>query len=197
MLRGYSKSMIPNSIDVIEEVEEEDLTGSILEPSEQFEDFMRKTPEEILSNLQYYLTYFPHSKCELRFENIQELILILSKQLNSEHNEDSKKALRNLSAIAKYSKSDKVRVELLSVLSKLLSWDSSSLQRDVDIILKNVIEKMNTGSAVIGILESLKKCEPPGLQTMLEYLMEIIKDRGNISFFGKEIGVRLKEVRDM
>ncbi|OMJ84082.1 hypothetical protein SteCoe_14898 [Stentor coeruleus] len=188
MLRGYSKSMIPNSIDVIEEVEEEDLTGSILEPSEQFEDFMLKTPEEILSNLQYYLT-----KCELRFENIQELILILAKQLNSEHNEDSKKALRNLSAIAKYSKSDKVRVELLSVLSKLLSWDSSSLQRDVDIILKNVIEKMNTGSAVIGILESLKKCEPPGLQTMLEYLMEIIKDRGNISFFGKEIGVRLKE----
>ena len=46
--------MIPNTIDVIEEVEEEDLTGSILEPAEPLEDF--KSPEEILSNLQFYLT---------------------------------------------------------------------------------------------------------------------------------------------
>jgi hypothetical protein len=54
-LKGYSKSMIPNTIDVIEEVEEEDLTGSIIEPSEQFDDPLNKSPEEILNNLQHYL----------------------------------------------------------------------------------------------------------------------------------------------
>ena len=55
MLKGYSKSIIPNSIEVIEEVEEEDLTGSILEQSEQFDDLSDNTPEEILANLQHYL----------------------------------------------------------------------------------------------------------------------------------------------
>jgi hypothetical protein len=55
MLKGYSKSMIPNSIDVIEEVEEEDLTGSIIEVSEHFDDYYNKSAEEIISNLQYYL----------------------------------------------------------------------------------------------------------------------------------------------
>lgn len=56
MLKGYSKSLIPNSIDVIEEVEEEDLTGSILEPYEAFEEATNKPVESILANLQYYLT---------------------------------------------------------------------------------------------------------------------------------------------
>ena len=55
MLKGYNKNLIPNSIEVIEEVEEEDLTGSILEPSEQFEETSIMTPEEILSNLHHYL----------------------------------------------------------------------------------------------------------------------------------------------
>ena len=48
--------MIPNSIDVIEEVEEEDLTGSILEPYEAYEEASSKSIDTILSNLQYYLT---------------------------------------------------------------------------------------------------------------------------------------------
>jgi hypothetical protein len=128
---------------------------------------------------------------------LQGLIGLLAGQLNEEHNEESKKALRNLAMIAKYYRSDKVGVELLMVLSKTLKWENLSLQHDVDSVLKGVIERMNTGSAVMGILESLKRTEPPALQSMIEYLLELIKERSNIAFFGKEIGVRLKEVKKM
>jgi hypothetical protein len=193
MLKGYSKTMIPNTIDVIEEVEEEDLTGSILEPSEPAEDL--RSAEEIISNLQYYLTYSLISKAELKFEKMQEIIQILFKRLNPAHNEESKKALRSLAVIGKYYRGEKVGVELVIVLSKALVWDNQGLLHDLDNILKSVVEKLNTGSAVIGILESLKKLEPPALQIMIEYLISIIKERNNVSFFGKEIGIRLKDVR--
>ena len=55
MLKGYGKNIIPNNIDVIEEVEEEDLTGSIIEVSEQYDDTYNKTTEDIIANLQHFL----------------------------------------------------------------------------------------------------------------------------------------------
>jgi hydroxypyruvate isomerase len=131
----------------------------------------------------------------MKFDILIEIVQKLSQQLNNEHNEDSRKALRNLGMIAKYQRSDRLGVELVIVLSKVLGWDNASLLHDVESVMKGVIEKMNTGSAVMGILETLKKLEPPSLQFMLEYLMELIKQRTNIGFFAKEIGVRLKEVR--
>ena len=134
------------------------------------------------------------SKCEVKFETIQAVIYLLSQQLNNEHNEESKKALRNLSMIAKYYRSDKLGVELLLVLSKFMGSENTSLFHDVENVIKGVIEKMNTGSAVMGILECLKKIDIQALQVMLEYLMDVIKERSNIGFFGKEIGNRLKEV---
>lgn len=115
--------------------------------------------------------------------------------MNLEHNEESKKALRNLAMIAKYYRSEKLGVELLVVLSKAMCYDNASLIHDLESVIKGVLEKMNTGSAVMGILDSVKKLDTSALQKMLEYLMDVIKERTNISFFGKEIGVRLKEVR--
>ena len=56
---------------------------------------------------------------------------------------------------------------------------------------------MNTGSAIMALLETLKKIDPPALQTMLEYLMDLIKERSNIKFFGKEIGNRVKDVKNI
>jgi len=130
----------------------------------------------------------------LPFDRVQEIIFVLFKKLNPAHNEESKKALRNLALISKCYKGEKVGVEILVVLSKALSWDNQNLLQDIDSILKTVLEKLNTGSGVMGLLESLKKLEPPGLQIMIEYLIEVIRERNNVSFFGKEIGVRLKDV---
>ena len=117
------------------------------------------------------------------------------KRLTSSHNEESKKALRSLAVIGKCYRGEKVGVELLVVLSKALVWDNQNLLHDLDCLLKGVLEKLNTGSAVMGVLESLRKLEPPALQIMIEYLILIIRERNNVSFFGKEIGVRLKDVR--
>lgn len=125
---------------------------------------------------------------------MQEIIQLLFKKLNPAHNEESKNALRNLVLISKCYKGEKVGVEILVILSRALCWDNQNLLHDVDNVLKSVLEKLNTGSAVMGLLESLKKLEPPGLQLMLEYLIEVIKERNNVSFFGKEIGIRLKDV---
>ena len=124
------------------------------------------------------------------------MVHLLAQQMNCEHNEESKKALRNIAMIAKHSSSDKMGVELMIIMSKAMAWDNPNLLHDIDSVVKGIIEKMNTGSAVMGILEILKKLETPALQTMLEHLMDIIKERSNISFFGKEIGARLKEVRN-
>ncbi|CAG9330038.1 unnamed protein product [Blepharisma stoltei] len=191
MLRGYSKNRYVPTIDVIEEVEEEEMSGSVREIdfNEVLQECRAKGPREYIGYLQYLI-----GKGELPYDSVKEVVEVLINSLDEQYEEEFKKTLRGLGLIAKTYNIDRVGGKIIIGLREVFTWQKHSLIEDANGVLKIIIEKMSTCNAVKALLESIDGAESVVLEKYLDFLKDIVKERTDIKFFGKEIAVKLRDL---
>lgn len=64
--------------------------------------------------------------------------------------------------------------------------------RDTDTVLQIIIEKMGTCNIVRSLLENIETSLEKSLEKLLAFLIEIVRERTDIKFYGKEISVHLR-----
>lgn len=118
MLRGYTKNRFVPNIDVIEEVEEEDMTESLkdIDFNELLEECKARGPREYIGNLQYLI-----GKGELPYDSVKEVVEVLISGIDKNYADEFRKTLRGFGMIAKTYNIDKVGGDIISGLTQVYS----------------------------------------------------------------------------